>query len=106
VRSSLTLRTRSGHVGSHDEPVAAVTSALEREPPRFYKRNLAQYALRPVTGRHLSARWYPDIRPDNLVIEVEILESRPDASRAQTAPVHARPCVDGAVARRRSRGCH
>jgi len=48
-----------GRVGSHDELVAAVVSALEHELPKYCKRNLVQYALRPMMGRTWGAAGGP-----------------------------------------------
>jgi hypothetical protein len=73
----------SCRVGSHDELVAAVVSALEHELPKYCKRNLVQYALRPMMGRHLRSRRRPDIRLGNLVIEVETPGGGLDAGRSQ-----------------------
>lgn len=73
----------SGRVGSHDELVAAVVSALEHELPKYCKRNLVQYALRPMMGRHLRSRRRPDIRLGNMVIEVEAPRSDLEAGRSQ-----------------------
>jgi hypothetical protein len=93
-------------VGSHDELVAAVVSALEHELPKYCKRNLVQYALRPMMGRHLRSRRRPDIRLGNMVIEVEAPRSGLEAGRSQLHQYMRDLASTGAVARRGSRSCH